>query len=142
MDNHKIDIHLKAWLKYHYGIESLDYLKNITCYIYAMGDHGEYVNHMVTFWSQINNPNITSYPHLQQVGSFIDDGYGSVKRFSTTNVGAILSSTDDGYIAADPTGTGKGYVSGWNTLTGRVTTLENTIGDINTVLDRINGEVI
>jgi len=65
MDNHKIDIHLKAWLKYKFGIEDINYLKNITCYVYAIGDHGEYVNHMVTFWSQATNPDITSYPHLQ-----------------------------------------------------------------------------
>ena len=73
----------------------------------------------------MTNPDITSYPHLQQIGSFIDDGYGSVHRFTTTQVGAILSSNDDGYVTADPTGTGKGYVSGWNTLKDRVDNIES-----------------
>ncbi len=73
----------------------------------------------------MTNPDITNYPHLQQIGSFIDDGYGSVHRFTTTQVGAILSSNDDGYVTADPTGTGKGYVSGWNTLKGRVADIES-----------------
>lgn len=142
MDNEKVDIHLKTWLKYHYNIDDLANLRNITCYVYAMGDHSEYVNHMVTFWSQRTNPSITSYPHLQQVGSFIDDGYGSVRRFTATQIGAILSSTDDGYVQADPLGTGKGFVTGWNTMSNRVTALEEAIGEINNKLDEINGEVI
>jgi len=127
MDNEKVDVHLKAWLKYHYNIDDLANLKNITCYVYAMGDHGEYVNHMVTFWSQRTNSKIMNYPHLQQVGSFIDDGYGSVRRFTATQVGAILSSTDDGYVQADPLGTGKGFVTGWSSLKDRVTAAETAI---------------
>lgn len=141
IDNEKLDVCLKAWTKYKFGWNTPEELEKCSFYVLAKNDHNEYVNHLCNFWTSRTNTTIATYPDLCQVGCFCDDGYGSTPLMSSTTAGVIDSISQDGYIYALDS---KGHASiyGWGDLKSRVTTLEDTIGDINTLLDSINGEVI